>query len=225
MVLQRRVLKRRDYERMGIPATLWSVDANKVPPGALMFLRRYAGRLEELLRRPAGAYFLGPKGVGKTGAAVLLLKYIKEHGFSCLFISVGELRQALRGRVQFDTDTSVWDRAKEVDALVLDELRAADAGEAVLGARDLEDLLEHRYQFRKATFITTRMTVSERLSTFAGLVSKTTGYLVDVPVDGQDQREALKNSLTESLVAESATPPSSSHRPAPVPPNKTRGHY
>jgi DNA replication protein DnaC len=100
----------------------------------------------------------------------------------------------------FDEEQSVWDRAKSVDVLILDDLGKGVQDSTGFGARVVDDLIRHRNANRRITFITTNMTVKaleEELkpSTMHSLKE----CIYPVKLLGSDLREGSKEEIRDTL--------------------------
>ena len=185
---------------MHIPQEYWYATVQGIPESVRETLLRYLTRVEEFVHRPMGLMLTGSVGVGKTSAATVVAKEARCHGKSVYFVSVWELREDIRNRVQFDESHTSLVRCREVDLLVLDALRVEDAGIPFFGARELEELIQDRTSHKRATLLTTRMGVSElRKGGFAGLLDMMLGSVLPLDVKGPNLREAQHADLMQEL--------------------------
>jgi DNA replication protein DnaC len=186
---ERRHLVREDLERMNLPEEFWLAKVQGVPESVLEPVVQYLSTIETFVQDGIGMLILGDTGVGKSGIAALACKEARCRGLTVFFASVWELREAIRSRMAFDEDQTVWERAQDVNLLVLDSLQKSDMSEMFLGGRSIADLLAHRAQRHRATVITTRMDAQTLAESFPELVAAGTGHWVILSVVGPNMRE------------------------------------
>ncbi len=143
-----------DWRRMHIPKPLWSATFDGVTEDAKDSICKFAFRIQEVRKKSISLYISGPKGVGKSGAATMILKEARAWGFTAFSISVTQLREAIRSHTAFDNESTVMDRARNVDFLLLDDLRAEDATEKLFSINDIRNLIVNRYDRGFPTIIT-----------------------------------------------------------------------
>lgn len=186
---EKRKLTKSDMEWMNIPPEHWRAVVAEVPESVRDAVIRYASNVVAYVERPVGLLFIGPVGVGKTSAAVVLAKEARASGKTVLYISVWELREDVRNKVNFDEGNTVMDRCRQVDLLVLDGLKPEDATGHFVGAKELEELLATRSSHRRATFITTRCSIADlRSKGFGPMLDALTGTVVPLDVRGPNRR-------------------------------------
>ena len=100
--------------------------------------------------------FLGPSGSGKTHLACAIANHRLKLGEPVFYITAADLLDHLRSAFSPSSDTTydeLFEQVKNVPLLVLDDLTL---GSATAWAREkLEQLLNHRFNTRLATVITT----------------------------------------------------------------------
>jgi DNA replication protein DnaC len=195
----RRQLDALDFERMNLPREYWTAKINSVPESIRDIITRYLVHIDKMSERGAGLVLSGKPGVGKTGVASLVCKEARSRGYTVFFIPVWELREHVRSRTMFDDTTSILDRCKDVDVLVLDGLRSEDARDYSFGSRSLEELLVGRGARKKISILTSRLDLASFRTEFPGLLEATQGCMVYLTVEGpnlrQEQNEALKRTV------------------------------
>jgi DNA replication protein DnaC len=109
-----------------------------------------------------GLLFLGPAGTGKTHLAVGVLKELIRNGHIGLFYNVIKLLDDIRNSYSKEDGSEQWellDMIYNSDILVLDDLGA----QRVTGwvSDRLYAIINHRYDFRKTTIVTTNQDIPE----------------------------------------------------------------
>lgn len=189
-----------DLRRMNVPEEFWRVTYAAATPSVQGVLKNYLRNFDEFMGEGAGLYLWGPPGVGKTAAAVVLLKAARERFKTGYFIRASELRDAIRLQHDFDADQSVMERVREVDVLVLDSFGESDLKLPYLKLEELMDLVAGRGQRRKVTLLTT--TMPQKVVVKHGPFFETVGpYLVPTEVTGEDRRAKKMDLLAEKLHA------------------------
>lgn len=200
----KRKLTKSDMEWMHIPPEYWRAVVADVPDSVRDAVVRYASNVVAYVERPVGLLFIGPVGVGKTSAAVVLAKEARASGKTVLFVSVWELREDVKNKVSFDESHSMLDRCRQVDLLVLDGLKPEDATGYFFGAKELEELLSARSSHRRATFITTRCSIADlRSKGFGPMLDALTGTVVPLDVRGPNRRMEQNKELLALFASDS----------------------
>lgn len=139
---------------MHLPVALWDASFEHVTESAREPIRKFATRAKEVKEKGVSLYLHGTKGSGKTGAATMILKEGRSWGFTAFCLSVTELREAIRTHTPFDGESTIADRCRNVDFLLLDDLRAEDAVEKMFNINDIRNLIVSRYDRGLPTLIT-----------------------------------------------------------------------
>jgi DNA replication protein DnaC len=155
---------------------------------AKSFLQTFRGNTHD---DPAkGLLLIGKEGTGKTHVAVAVLKEVICKGFTGLYWNVPELFLELRRLINGSSELAeadLFDEAKRVDLLVLDDLGAERTSEYVMDR--LYVLINGRYQNDTATIITTNCTLDElRNQIGARIVSRICEMCVPVEFPREDYR-------------------------------------
>jgi len=189
-----------DFERMNLPEEFWRAKVNETAESVRSIVHSYLFRIPELVQKGAGLYLHGPVGVGKTGIAALVAKEARARGFTVFFIGVWELREAVKSKMQFDDSASVLDRCRNVDVLVLDNLREEDEKEYMVNGRMLEELIAYRKLKKRVTIATSRMTPMDLRGKMPGLYDATVGSLVPIAVIGDNRRVRAHQDLVQEVL-------------------------
>lgn len=214
---KRRKLDADDLKRMNVPEEFWKSSPAEADLSVRVVLANYLANFESMMARGAGIYFTGLPGRGKTAAAVCLLKAAREFMRTGYFARMVDLRQAQMNYQSFDADTSIMERVREVDFLVIDGLVPSDFNAPYFNMHDLYEMIAARGQRRRPTCVTSLLTVVEvtrgkkadatlgvpALSAHPDFFGSLSSYLLPVEVAGPDRREAARADLRKLLL----TPP------------------
>lgn len=186
---------------MRVPPRFWRVSFDSIQEGEHRDrIRAYLRQIDDMLDGGVGYLFWGNNSLGKTSAAVVLLKEARRHGASGLFITAESLRQALLSKEKFADDLLVYDRAEQVDVLLLDDLGKEVVGGSDWSPRTFENLLRVRSAHRRTTIITTNVpleALAERYSVSFREVLKE--VCVPVRVVGHSYRDDIGAELRTRL--------------------------
>lgn len=190
----RRKLVKADLKRMNLPEDYWQSKIAHVSEDAREAVERYLRQMDTMVQSGAGLIVCGPKGTGKTTVSSLIAKEARSRGYTTLFIRLWELREMIRARIPFDSDSSFAERTREVDMLVLDDLRAEDATERFFTISEIAELVRSRSSRRRVTIVTTRLD-KQALSEpgMSGLLD----VLLLFPVTGPNLHESRKQALRQ----------------------------
>jgi DNA replication protein DnaC len=196
----RRELTQDDLIRAKIPVRHWEASFSGVQESAREHAQKYLMGVESMAQRGIGLLLWGPNGIGKTSLSVVIGKELRRRGYSLLFLECSTIKSSVIQNEMFDEEQSVWDRAKSVDVLILDDLGKGVQDSTGFGARVVDDLIRHRNANRRITFITTNMTVKaleEELkpSTMHSLKE----CIYPVKLLGSDLREGSKEEIRDTL--------------------------
>jgi DNA replication protein DnaC len=195
----RRKLVRADLERMNLPEDYWFVRVDGVSGSVRAAVARFLWKVDEMIARGVGLFVIGPKGVGKTAVAALVAKEARSRGYTVFFARIWELREMIRSRIAFDDETSIMGRAREVDVLVLDDLRTEDANEKFFSASDLEQLIEYRSSKKRVTVVTTRLVKELQGGSIGSLYESAKRSMVPFPIQGPDLHEERQQHLKRAV--------------------------
>jgi len=150
-----------DLQRANIPERYWSATFKDVPKGAEHWgpVKTYLTDLESFLDNGEGLYLWSVEnGTGKTALATLILRRALRLGYTGYYTRSEAAKRAMQvpERVLFDEATTVEQRLRAVDVLVLDdfgkEYRSQNGSMFTESA--IEDLVRERVQRRKVTLYT-----------------------------------------------------------------------
>jgi DNA replication protein DnaC len=197
-----RALDQQDLERMLLPRRFWDCTAEEVCDdssdelSAREFLRRYFAEFEAYLDMGVGVLLWGANGRGKTGMAAVIAKMARRMARLVLFVECSDLKRMAIDRVVFDEDQTMWERARQVDVLILDDLGKGTTDRTGYGARLVDELIRSRSANLKVTIITTNL---NPVALKGALKESTSHTLVDcvIPfhVEGPDRRQTDKERI------------------------------
>lgn len=194
-----RTLTAQDLARSSVPSEFWSVSAQRVPVSVKPAIENYISRYPEMASSTAGLILQGGQGTGKTSIAVLVLKTARSWGCSTYFTSIFDLREALRAKQQHEDDVSVFDRCREVDVLVLDNLRLIDESAMYVNFQLIEDLLMARGSRGKISILTTQISMREFVEK-GKFLANLERYMVCLNVTGEDLRKQKTAALKATVL-------------------------
>lgn len=194
-----RKLDKEDFTRMNMPREFWAASSDQIAPSVLPSIRNYGTNIKAMLAEGLGFVLTGPAGVGKTGIAAVLAKIAKCYGYSVFFVTVSDLRELVRSHINFD-ERSILERCKDVDLLVLDNLKEEDAKDLVINASALESLVERRVAWKQSTIITTRIKPGSFPELFPGLWEILKARSPFLGVEGENRRTQAAKDVRARLI-------------------------
>lgn len=195
----RRYLVKDDLVRMNLPEEFWFAKVQRVSETVRSAVERYLRQINEAVSNGLGLMVCGPKGTGKTAVAALIAKEARSRGHTVLFCRIWELREMIRSRMSFDGDASMAERSRDVDVLILDDLRSEDAGEKFFTLSEITELVRYRASRHRVTIVTTRL---DKQSLNQSPMSTFLDVLVLFPVIGPDMHDRRKQDLKRSVFGE-----------------------
>ena len=197
-----RTLEESALRRMRIPKRYWAASSENIQyEAARKAVASWSRKIDLVREEGIGIYFYGDHGVGKTAAAAVALMHARKSGIPGLFVSVGDLRDAIWSGEHYSEDLTLYQRAKTVQCLVLDGLDRSDAKAKVLGRKEIMHLLSARSAEKLITIITAKDPPKALDGAFPGFVSVIAESCVVVPIQGKDLRKTRHNYLTGSIKA------------------------
>ena len=203
----RRELNTSDLERMRIPRRYWMARFDMLSDDGgddslKSMVGRYISNMSEMRKAGGGFVFFGDNSVGKTCASVVLAKELRRRGNTVLFVESADLKNLVIGHVHFDEDDTYWDRAKNVDVLVLDDLGKGTHDTKGLGASLIDELISSRNSSQLVTIITSNLSPEdweEELGLKTSTIHTLKECAIPVQVTGSDQRKSSNKKLRELL--------------------------
>jgi DNA replication protein DnaC len=196
---QKHRLDKGDLKRMNVPEEFWPASLGHVTPSVRKEMGNYERHLKTFEAAGSGLYLYGKPGVGKTGAAVTLLKFVRERYRSGYFIKVCELREAMRYQHDFDFDETISTRVRTVDFLVLDALTEHDLTLPYFNIDDMIALVAQRGEAHKPTIVTSTLEPSLMAFAKADFFATVGKFLVVQEVTGENRRVEDRKQLSKLL--------------------------
>lgn len=191
----------RDMHRMNIGERYWNCTLGKIPDGCgyKSSLSRYLGNLHSNLDSGRGLLLTGSPNKGKTGSAVICLKYTAAHQGTGLFYDASQLgRVFFNPRPLFDPYETIAERLLGVDLLVLDDVGSGHENE--WNTAQIEHVIRTRSSNMKSTVITTNCTTAELHNKLGmGLCSVLSGCTLQLVCDGKEWRMDDLSELMENF--------------------------
>jgi DNA replication protein DnaC len=203
----RRELVETDLERMMVPRRYWGCTFDEITddgtPNPQVVAEQYLAKIPDMVSKGVGLLLWGANGRGKTSMVVVIAKELRRRGFSVLFMESASLKRAVIEKDAFDETETIWDRALDVDALILDDFGKGVQDRTGFGARVVDELIRHRNARKKITFITTNMNQKQlsdevKPSTMHSLKE----CVMPVRIVGPDRREEAKEEIFRMLTSE-----------------------
>lgn len=200
----RRKITEADLKRINLGKQYWSCTIDGVQyEAARVALSRYAKKIVEMVKSGAGLIVGGERGVGKTGAAAVLVKEAVRRGFTAYFVTFPELRDLqFNDRVYGDGSDGITVNQQMLwaDFLVLDGLDDPFLTDKVFGPLQLERLVSRRNNNQLTTVITTR--VMKQLSAMPDLFDILRQALCPVVIRGKNLRDDVEGELRARVLGE-----------------------
>ena len=203
-MVMRRELNADDMHRMCIPRRYWGATFKQISgdgdPSPKSVAKKYITKIEDMIEKGVGLLLWGKNGTGKSCMAVVMAKEFRRRGYPVLFLEVADLKNKVFNREIFDELETFWDRARNVDVLVLDDLGKGIRDEKGAGARVIDELVRHRNAEMLVTIITTNMSPAAlkdelKISTMHSLKES----VFPIKIEGPDRREDAKREMGKLL--------------------------
>ena len=132
-------------DRMGVGKRWWYVtrDGMDVEGSMYPIICKYIMHIEDMAERGLGLFLMGDNDVGKTSAAVIVLKAARFAGFSCFFIREADLIDAMRDR-STDESKHIIESATAAEFLVVDDVGKVYRTNSGFAERELDNFLRKR---------------------------------------------------------------------------------
>jgi DNA replication protein DnaC len=186
-----RPLGKPDMERMWVPRRFWHVDPGRIPPSARTYIDKYVEIIDKSINSGYSLLLSGPNGIGKTCAAVYLLKEARRRGCPGFFLRCSDLVSASFDKQMFSDSMSVSKRLSTVGFLVMDELGKENKSQSGVIERIIDSLLRSRSSNLLPTIITTNEDADGLIGRYSlSMFSIFTESFLFVDMDGEDQRSS-----------------------------------
>jgi predicted AAA+ superfamily ATPase len=139
--MYRRELTKDDLLRARVPKRYWTASMDGVQESVREVATKYLANIEEMLSKGVGLLLWGSNGIGKTSLSVVIGKEYRRRGQSLLFLEAAEIKGAVISSEMFDEEQTLWERAKTVEVLLIDDLGKGVQDSTGFGARVLDELI------------------------------------------------------------------------------------
>ena len=200
-----RALTTDDMYRANIPERYWPpVGFDQVPDTAPYHARikKYLREITVFAGEGVGLFLWAEKnGSGKTALACITLRRALQAGFSGYFIGSSELKEDVLTNRMDTNDTSVRERVRTVDFLVLDDFGKEYQGQSGFVENLVETVIRERVRRKKITIITSNIgpdQIKTIYSTDLADVLKESCYTLKIPgaeAGGKNWRDAGKEKV------------------------------
>ena len=165
------------------------------------FFRSTLANMATIKSKGYGPLLCGDTGVGKTALAAMLLKEARRRKYTTFFTMIWYLRDSISNRYLFDVNTSIMERCRHVDFLVLDGLVSEDKYRRVLPVSDIERLVVWRGQQAKVTIVTTRPKTKAEFEAakMDSFLNGTGAYLTPVTLQGAGAKNTRKANMRDAF--------------------------
>ena len=208
-----RMLTEKDVRRMQIPRRYWDVTASGIEAQAhahgvsavplVSVLKSYIGQVDEMIASGSGIMLYGNNGRGKTGALVWLAMQIRRRGYTVLYLESAKLKQHKIEKTPFDAVTTLWERAMDVDVLVLDDFAKGVSDSKGFMQELVDELIRTRGAHLRSSLISTNVEPGKMVkddflkkSTLA-MMQETVAFF---HVSGGDLRAKSRIELVDKLI-------------------------
>ncbi|MBD3263411.1 hypothetical protein GF374_03460, partial [Candidatus Woesearchaeota archaeon] len=105
--IPRRALTDKDMPMMRVPRRQWKVSYKEISEGDHKErIRNYLNKICEAVKKGYSLVLCGDNDVGKTAAAIVIMKEARRHGYRGLFIRAYDYQQACFDKAMYNTETS-----------------------------------------------------------------------------------------------------------------------
>lgn len=181
---------------MNVPEEYWYAQVGGANERMRPLVARYIRSIEDKIARGVGLLLYGGPGVGKTAFAAMIAKESRASYHTVLFARIWELREMIRSRMEFDADSTMSERTREVDVLILDDLREEDANERFFTLSEIQQLVLYRSSRRRVTVITTRL---DRDTLSGPPMDRFAEVLVPLEMSGPNLRAEQRRELIQEI--------------------------
>ena len=202
-----RPVTKKDLVRVNIGKAFWKSRSDQIQDAVIRdAVMRYRENFDEMIQTATGLVFTGGIGVGKTSAAVCLLKQAISRGYSSYFVTHDELRD-----IQFEDrrdsrlfgdgsdGVTVKQKINRAQFLVLDNFNAPFLVDKVFGPLQLERLLTKRSSAMLTTVMTTRVAKTLKQDVHADLFEMIKSCMAPMQIRGVNLRELASNDLIKRV--------------------------
>lgn len=189
------MLTKQHLIRMRIPEVHYHTLLSNIPDkfAYKKEVSEYIDKIGENIHKPKGLFLTGPCSAGKSAIGAIILKAAAYNGHIGLWVSARRLPEYIIEKVRFDSEHTMYDRARGVPILVIDEVQIMKTIKYTEQA--LETLVRQRIDDRLATILTTNHTKDEIKERYPSLYEALAEAIVHVKVSGFNFRDVIQKEL------------------------------
>lgn len=133
---------------------------NQSNPGFTKLVKAYVNKWDEIKAKNLGMLLYGDVGTGKTFYAVAIANALIDKGFSALVTNISSLIAQIQ-QTNFDQveNRRVWDRIRNVELLVIDDLAAESS--SPFRQEQTYNIINTRYMSGKPLIVTTNLSLEQ----------------------------------------------------------------
>lgn len=200
----RRKILKTDFRRINLGKLYWCCSISLIQSEkARVAVSRYAKKIVEMIATGSGLLITGERGVGKTGAAAVLIKEAVRRGFTAYFVShteIAELRFEDRAFGDGKDGVSVNQKILSAEILFLDGFDEPFLVDKAFGPLQLERLISRRNANGLATVLTTR--AARGVKGYSDLHDVIRQTMLPIKILGKNLRDDAENALRTRMMGE-----------------------
>jgi len=200
---RRRIVKA-DFRRINLGKLYWRCTVDGIQSeSAREVVSNYARKIVSMVQTGSGLVIGGERGVGKTGAAAVLIKEAVRRGFTSYFVNHPEIRD-----LQFKDEVfgegkdgiTVNQKILSAEILFLDGFDEPFLVDKAFGPLHLERLISRRNARGFATVLTTR--VAKKFKDYSDLYDAVRQTMLPITIRGRNLRDDAENELRARMLGE-----------------------
>lgn len=177
---------------MNLPKEFWDASVDEIPEKARSQIKHYCSQIDSMFEKGMSIQFMGPKGSGKTSAAVVVAKIFRMNFYPVYFTSLVDLKEAAKTRYDFTDKASPLTLCRSIEVLILDDLTFLDATDRFFNSNNLRDLLVSRGQQKKVTLLTSSDEDAKAYKAVPAVAGALGRYFLDLSIEGPDRSKDVR---------------------------------
>jgi hypothetical protein len=200
----RRKIAKADFRRINLGKLYWRCSVDGIQSeSARDVVSNYARKIVSMVQSGSGLVIGGDRGVGKTGAAAVLIKEAVRRGFTAYFVTHPEIRELqFNDRVFGEGRDGITVNQKILSAeiLFLDGFDEPFLVDKAFGPLQLERLVSRRNASGFATVLTTR--VAKKFKDYSDLHDAVRQTMLPITIRGRNLRDDAESELRARMLGE-----------------------